>query len=94
MKSEWGDIVAAALLPPDSKQFAKMLREYFQENPEAEEYIEQLIETNQRAGEEALGIAALNLSNTLAYDWPMDAECAYDFLVSAFPVGLHVADDE
>ncbi|KIX84444.1 hypothetical protein [Thermus filiformis] len=94
MKAKWGDIVAAALLPPDSKNFAELVREYLRENPEAEEYLEHLIETNQEAGEEALGIAARNLREALAYDWPVDPEDAYDFLVASFPVGDHRIDDE
>jgi len=94
MKAKWGDIVAAALLPPEREEFANLVREYLRENPEAEEYLEQVLEANQKAGEEALGIAAWNLREALAYDWPVDAEEAYDLLVSSFPVGVHRIDDE
>jgi len=94
VKAKWGDIVAAALLPPDSKNFAELVKEYLEANPGAEEYLEQILEANRQAGEEALGIAARNLREALAYDWPVDAEEAYDLLVGSFQVGVHRIDDE
>jgi len=82
----WKTILAAALAP---RAFYDLLEGYFRENPEAERYVERLIQANREADEETLSVAAVNLGETLGFWWPEDGEEAYDMLVSAFPVGLH-----